>query len=142
MSLSFEILITLFFWSVLFPLMKKSSLYVYLDHIAPFALLSIDYTMNRMPVNLHHIGPTFVILVMYGFVNMIYTLTTGHPVYPVMTFKDFWTLLFLFIAAIIDLGGYYGLYLLTRWKISKIQHMDEEIQNTLTLFDTDGKESP
>ena len=52
-SVTFEIMITIFFWGVLFPIMLSDGdtpdMFTFIDHIMPIVILTIDYTMNRIP---------------------------------------------------------------------------------------------
>ena len=119
-SLTFEIIITLFFWSVLFPLIKIQNIPLYLDHITPIVMLGIDYCMNRIPFNLRHLPISMGIMLIYGVVNMTYVLTTGKPIYPPLNYKDVMSFVYMILLAALEGAGYFGFYYLTLWKLKKV----------------------
>ena len=88
-SLTFEVIITIFFWAVLFPDQDTAfDPFDFIDHIAPFLILVIEYSMNRIPFSMRHMPLSLALLLVYGIVNMCYSLVTGDPVYPVLTWLD------------------------------------------------------
>ena len=118
-SLSFEVIITLFFWGVLFD-PDDNDVWDYVDHILPIAILVLDYAMNRVPFIFRHLAVSINIMFIYGLVNLLYTLSTGTPVYPPLNFKDALSYVWLLVLAFLECATYYGLTVLTRWKIGKI----------------------
>ena len=79
-ALTFELIVTLFFWAVLFPDMTesdKSDPFEFIDHIAPIVILIIEYSFNRIPFNMKHCPVSVGILVFYGIFNMAWTLQLG-----------------------------------------------------------------
>jgi hypothetical protein len=124
-SLTFEIIITLFFWAVLVPGLSEESKrnpWTFIDHIAPIIILGIDYCLNRIPFNLRHLPISMGMMLAYGVVNMSYTLATGHPIYDPLTYKDVMSFVWMILLAALEGGGYYGFYHLTNWKLSKVHH--------------------
>jgi hypothetical protein len=122
-SITFEIIITLFFWGVLFPNMNaqaKSNPFTYIDHIAPITILSIDYCLNRIPFNLRHLPISMGLMLTYGVVNMSYTLATGRPIYPPLNYHDVMSFVWMIVLAGLEGGGYFGFYHLTIWKLKKV----------------------
>jgi hypothetical protein len=73
-SLTYEIIITLFFWVILYPSITNPSVFTFLDHIAPIVILLLDYVMNRIPFSIRHLPVAFALLIIYLLVNMIWTL--------------------------------------------------------------------
>jgi hypothetical protein len=137
-SLTFEILITIFFWSVLFPIMIKTGkhpgIFTFIDHIAPVVVLTIDYTMNRIPFTLKHLPLTLIILVSYGVVNMVKTLVTGIPVYPPLNYHDFMTFVWMAVLLLLEVLAYMAMCALTKWKNAKIARIDMKKGSELTVF--------
>jgi hypothetical protein len=103
-SFTFEIIITIFFWAILFPLMKKADVFTFIDHIAPIVILLIDYTMSRIPFTIRHLPLAMIILLIYGTINMTWTLVTGHPVYPPLDFKGPMTAVYSLLLALFEVG--------------------------------------
>jgi hypothetical protein len=121
-SLTFEIIITLFFWGVLFPGLDSHSLSTYIDHIAPIVILTIDYCLNRIPFNLRHLPLSMGLMFIYGIVNMTYTLLSGDPIYKPLTFKNVMSYVWVIVLGGLEGGAYFGLYHLTLWKLKKVQN--------------------
>jgi len=119
-SLTFEIIITLFFWAVLFPLMKSKSAWTFIDHISPILILTIDYCLNRIPFSLRHLPLSMGILLIYGIVNMTYTLVTHKPIYPPLNFHDFMSFVWAVVLVGLEAAGFLGMYHLTQWKLRKV----------------------
>lgn len=137
-SLTFEILITMFFWSVLFPIIVKSGktpgIFTYIDHIAPLVILTLDYAMNRIPFNMRHLPLSVFILFTYGIVNLTKTLVTGKPVYPPLNFKDFMSIVWSTVLLMLEILAYVFLYHLTRCKNARIAAIDDKQGSELTVF--------
>jgi hypothetical protein len=119
-SLTFEIIITLFFWTVLFAAVKHSSIKLFLDHITPIVILVIDYAMNRIPFNLRHMPISAALMLIYGIVNFVKTLVTGVPVYPPLNFKDVMSYVWSVLLLGLEFIGYIAMFYFTRWKLKKI----------------------
>jgi hypothetical protein len=86
-SFTFEIIITILFWAVLFPKIQKPNPFSFIDHIVPIAILLIDYSMSRIPFSNRHLPLAMILLLIYCTFNMTWTLVTGQPVYPPFDFK-------------------------------------------------------
>ena len=113
-SLTFEVIITLFFWVVLYePGDPTITTWDYPDHIVPIVILSADYCMNRIPFNMRHLPVTLSIMLVYGIVNMTYTLVTGTPVYPPLNFHDVLSFVWLIVLVILQCLVFLGLTRLT-----------------------------
>lgn len=121
-ALTFELIVTLFFWAVLFPDMTesdKSDPFEFIDHIAPIVILIIEYSFNRIPFNMKHCPVSVGILVFYGIFNMAWTFTTGIPVYDPLNFKDLMSYVWIVLLLGLEVLGYFTLTHLSRWKNSK-----------------------
>ena len=119
-SFTFEIIITLFFWAVLFPNDKHRNPFTYIDHILPIAILLVDYSMNRIPFSIRHLPLGMFLLFIYGLINMTWTLVTGKPVYPPLDFKSAMTAVWILLLTLLEVGGFYLMIVLTRMKLSKV----------------------
>ena len=119
-SFTFEIIITMFFWAVLFPLMKKSDPFTFIDHIAPIVILLIDYSMSRIPFSIRHLPLAMIILLFYGLINMTWTLVTGRPVYPPLDFKTYMTAVWALLLVLLLVGEFYLMTFLTKRKLKKV----------------------
>ena len=95
-SLIYEIIITIIFWSLLFPAKldewnglvpdKKipsdlSKLSTVLDHSAPLGLLLFDFMYNAVPIAKRHFVFIFLISICYLIVNFAVTKITGDAPY-------------------------------------------------------------
>jgi len=106
-SFTYEIIITLFFWSVLFPGIKHPDAFTFIDHISPIVILLVDYSMNRIPFSIRLLPLSMILLLVYGIVNMAWTLSTGNPVYPPINFKSGMTAVWILLLALLEVGGFY-----------------------------------
>ena len=75
---------------------------------------------------MRHLSISMGLLLTYGVVNMSYTLSTGHPIYDPLNFKDIMSYVFMVILAGLECLGYFGLYHLTNWKLKKIQSKESK----------------
>jgi hypothetical protein len=139
-SFTFEIIITLFFWTVLFWEFKKKNIWLFVDHIAPIVVLLIDYFMNRIPFSFRLLPLATIVLFVYGIVNMTWTLVKHHPVYPPLNFKDWMTAVWVVVLALIQVGGFSLLWFITKFKLRKIHKMDVERHNKFNLFEVDEED--
>ena len=141
-AFTFEVVITLFYWAVLYPGTDESekaephylrnNLFL---HASPLLALLIDYGINRIPFMFKHLPLSLLIIIVYGIVNMTYTLTTGTPVYAPLSFKDGMTVVWIFVLFGIEAGTYGGMFLLTRWKLKKYRELDQKQDSELTVFE-------
>ena len=97
----------------------------------------IDYVINRIPFKLKHIGISMAIMVVYLVINAIYTLETGTPVYPPLTFKDWETIGLTVGVVAIETGIYLLMHYLTEWKLKKYMVLDLTNNSDLTVFSLD-----
>jgi hypothetical protein len=135
MTFTFEIIITLFFWAVLFPLMKDSHPFDFIDHITPIVILLVDYSMSRIPFSNRHLPLSIIILLIYGLINMTWTLVTGHPVYPVLDFKGPMTAVWALLVAFLEIGGFYLMTFLTNIKLKKVHQLDVKKHTQLNQYE-------
>jgi hypothetical protein len=91
MTLSMEVVITIGFWSFCYDAPHEGGLRevnLYMDHSVPILLLSLDFAFNKIWFELNQVWPNALLLLLYGFDNIIYTFATGHPVYPPLTWNS------------------------------------------------------
>ena len=119
-SFTFEIIITLFFWAVLFPNDKHVNPFTFIDHISPIVILLVDYSMSRIPFSIRHMPLAVIILLIYGLINMTWTLVTGNPVYPPLDFKSAMTAVWALMLALLEVGGFFLMTFLTKMKLNKV----------------------
>jgi hypothetical protein len=136
-SFVFEIIITLFFWGVLFPGMKNPDIFTFVDHIAPIVILLIDYSMNRIPFSLRFLPLATILLTIYGVINMSWTLSTGHPVYPPLNFKDGMTAVWVILLGLLLVGGFFLMTWVTKAKLRKVHQIDVQRHNQFNLYEVD-----
>ena len=104
-----QFLITFFYWIVIFDSnYPRTSFDWYRDiytHSVPFVLMIIEFFMNRMCIVVKHLKLTFIFVIYYGFINLFFTLITGKPVYSLLDYKDFKSVLFLTGALVTSMLG-------------------------------------
>lgn len=119
-AMTIEFLIFVFFWTVLFPgLMLDADARAKIQeqgvvvewgmfawHFFPFTFLLIDSLWNRNLWELGHSWLPVTLLMIYVFgVNCTFTLATGRPIYPVLTWKSWWTAFWLVMGVALSLLG-------------------------------------
>ena len=109
-ALMLEVIITGFFWLMLWPILKNKPLVknatpllyfeIVITHILPFAALLIDFLLHTTPIPMRHLVLAISTGVVYVMVNMIIVLSTGNLIYPMFTWTDTksYTLLVILIA--------------------------------------------
>lgn len=132
-------MIVLFFWLVLYPDTDHSEPNNLrdniLDHASPMAILAIDFVINRIPFKFLHLPVSIFIMLMYGVVNLTYTLSSGTPVYPPLNFKDAMSFVWILVLALIETITYAIMFLITRFKLNKYRQMDIDFHSELTVFE-------
>ncbi len=91
MALTFEIVITIVFWTFLFnPDQPVSLAYYYtrLVHSTPLLLLLLEFMANRFLFRLEQLPILLIPGVAYIVVNYGYTKITGNPVYKILTWDS------------------------------------------------------
>jgi hypothetical protein len=98
--------ISLIFWSVLYPFEnnsierpKLSNWLEFMDHICPFVYVTIDWFLSGMKYEKSAIGINMSVVGAYGIVNITYTKITGNPVYSFISWNSLisWTIGFALI---------------------------------------------
>ena len=118
MTLTFEAVTVVFYWFFLYdPLDYPTDWLIFRNHINhsfPFALLAIDFIISTIPFNYNHIGHFLFIMAFYGFgVNLPVTLATGEPVYSVLTWEGFGSVLYVLVLLLLFLMSYFGFYFIS-----------------------------
>jgi len=91
MTLSFEVIISIGFWSFCYDAPKEPGLQevnLIMDHSVPIILLSIDFALNRIYHEVNQLWINIWVLLVYGVINYVYTVVTGTPVYPPITWDS------------------------------------------------------
>ena len=85
-------------------------------HALPLICYIIDFMLNRLPIVMRHILIGIIVNVVYSLINMIITLSTGMLVYPIFTWTDGLTYLYLFLSFLILVFSYTMMYFLAKIK--------------------------
>lgn len=96
-SLIFEIIITAFFWLILWPILKKTEYVqqlsplryaeVYAVHILPLFFLVVDWLLHAVPIAMRHISVMLVVGALYIVLNITVAIAF-KPIYPVLTWDN------------------------------------------------------
>ena len=118
--------ITLIFWTMLFPFSTgKSGVFTYVDHILPFVLTTIDWSLTNMLYSSSAMLLNIGVVLVYGAVNIIVTYVTGKPVYPPFIT---WDSLLSWVIGLALIPLFIGIFYLELWfnnlKINKLKTMD------------------
>ena len=96
LAFSMEVIITCFFWFILYDEMSKRPPYsdsamqmvgLVAHHSLPLIMLSVDFMINAMPVVQRHINMIVPMCSAYLFLNYYVTVSRGKPVYGIMNWK-------------------------------------------------------
>ena len=91
-SLTWEVIITIVFWTVLTTRIKMfDNLFYFWDdqyHIFPLLSLMIEFLTNKWKFEYIHLIHIAVWSLWYGIINLLYVLITGRVIYPFLTWKD------------------------------------------------------
>lgn len=120
LSMTFEFVITLNFWAILFKY-QEGTIYnkILINlavHLVPFLLLLIEFVQNRIRFVFRHLVVAALILVGYSVINIILTLKRGEPIYPKVTYKNGISYVFLSTALVTLVVGWILLYYLSHKK--------------------------
>ena len=94
MTLIFELIVTIIYWSVLHPYLDLSdygllvNICLRTDHSIPFGLLFVDFWLNSCEYEWKHLWIEMPVLYFYGMVNLISTKKNNEPVYPPMSWDS------------------------------------------------------
>ena len=103
---SLNFMITLFYFALLFDANKPFSITLYLsifNHFIPLLFTLLEFSLNNHVFYFNNIPKLYVLPLSYFVVLIIFTFTTGEPVYSTFTFEDIFTLVYI-IAAIFLFG--------------------------------------
>jgi hypothetical protein len=130
-------IITVFFWSVLFPFddgIYSSKLHhwaTFMDHICPFTFITVDWALASMRYEKTTILINLGVACVYGLVNILFTKITGNAVYPpVLTWDSLLSWVIGFALIPLFALAFYLQYWATNWKISKMAPK-ENLRNSL-----------
>lgn len=90
----------------------------------PLTVLSIDWVLNRIWIEWNQLYANLVIVLLYGFINMAVTFSSGEPVYPPLSWDSVVSWIMGLAILPIAVGYFAGLYYLTKWKFRKLQMHD------------------
>mmetsp|Transcript_70941 Transcript_70941/g.82588 ORF Transcript_70941/g.82588 Transcript_70941/m.82588 type:complete len:259 (+) Transcript_70941:21-797(+) len=148
-TFSLETLICIFFWTLLFgDVMTKNAnkpypqnveyiiLNVILHAFSPLCIF-LEVTFNMIPFDLRRGAFSVTVLTLvYTVVNYIGTLVLGYPIYKPISWNSFMTAVFLAIAYILCMGGFYLGYRLQKWKTYRNESLLEGLKNYENISDT------
>ena len=121
-TFSIEVLIPIFYWTVLYPgekLNDRQFLESVCVHAITPGLIYIDLIFNKIKFYKRHWIILALFMSLYGLVNFLVTKTSGKPVYKVLTWEDFSTFLYLLLALVITVLGFGLGYITSELKFKK-----------------------
>ena len=87
MTFTWECVITLIFWTLLYPGYRDTDtmdFWTTIDHSVPLTLLFIDWMFNRIYIEPKQWWIVALTFLVYGFINITVTKVSGTPVYGPM----------------------------------------------------------
>jgi hypothetical protein len=126
LAISMEVIITCFFWFILYDEMSSRPPYstsniqmlgLVAHHSLPLIMLLVDSMINALPFVQRHINMIVPMCLAYLLFNYYVTVTRGKPVYGIMNWK--WPVGFVIPAALLGIGiGIFTLFAaLSRMKL-------------------------
>lgn len=106
-------------------------------HALPLILLIIDFVLNRVPFVLRHIVIAIFVILIYGIMNMSITLITGHPLYPILDYKDYKTALYMLGMLVVLVLSFVGLFFLAKIKNAYYDRVSDRRNKEVYSFSTD-----
>jgi hypothetical protein len=125
-ALCWETIITIVYWSVLWPTevhinkwheIKKN----FLGHLFPLIYLYIDYALNRYYFEWHQIWLVMGTFVAYGTVNISVTKASGKPVYGPLSWDSVFSWCLGLGLLPFAVGVSIGYFYLSQWKFKKLK---------------------
>ena len=145
MCFCLEIVITIFFWSFEYDAPSYNdpwhNIDLYGDHSLPLIMLTIDFCVNRVYYELHSLWINLIYVIVYGLINMAYTLITGTAVYPVITWDSIVACCVAFTMVPFFMLLWLGVYYLSQWKFKKLE-MDMPCMQSQLLLGQSFEEKP
>ena len=115
-SLILEIGITIVFWTMLYDPSDPFSWDSFENiciHSLPLIMLTIDFFMQRWVFRYNHLAIVFMIGIPYLFLNYYWTVTHS-PIYPMLTWDDIESVIFVLSYIALTVLSFNILYLFTR----------------------------
>ena len=94
------------------------------DHLFPVCALITDWFLNCIYYEINQIWANMIVILLYGFVNIIVTFASGTPVYSPMSWDSFGSWLLGLAMLPMATGFFFALYYLTRCKFRKLKMHD------------------
>ena len=108
------------------------------DHIWPLFFCLIDWSLNGFVYEKQQLWPSLTIIVIYGLFNLTLVETTGHVIYPGMTWDSFLAWLEALIVMPVGILLWYLIYWATNWKIRKhIKYHKEKSALVIDMSDSE-----
>ena len=126
-----ELLITIYFWAVLYTQADASAFSdklfawaMYIIHSVPlFCLIVDDIFLNSLGIFKRHYSAVFAVTLAYLIVNMSVALSVG-PVYPGMTWKDLVGIALPLGLVLVSMLIFYLACLISLFKLKSLDQMD------------------
>lgn len=125
-SFVFQILITIFFWVILWPeyrdldKFKESPMLKYeimIDHIVPPVCLIVEFMFNIIPFSKRHSLVTFAVGFGYCFLDFLTVkLITKEPIYPYIAYDDAISFIIPLICVIANVLFFFIVYWISQCK--------------------------
>ena len=87
-----EVGITIVYWTLIYKGPCEDPVFQVfrvLLHTAPLLLNSLDFLLQEWIFKKYHAAFVVLISMMYGMMNLVYTKISGKPIYDIMTWKDY-----------------------------------------------------
>jgi hypothetical protein len=120
-----EIIVSIIFWGFLYkdevsnPFKNIDKFNLHSFHTLPIISLSIDYFTNYWIFKYSHVVITTTYILIYGIFNCIYVLVSGNTIYPILTWKDVMTFVYIFMITLIIVGFHFLFTWLSMKKLPK-----------------------
>ena len=130
MAMSFQALITIIYWLVIFPAYEFKQPFhslnvnnMYILHIAPVMLIYIDFAINRYKFKFEHSLINQIFALTYTFFNIVYVKIGDVKIYEILSWDDVASVVWTWAASMIIFGTHCGLYAITKKRLSKSENV-------------------
>ena len=100
----------------------------YMDHTLPLLMLISDFCVNRIYFEFWQWPVNVIILLIYGMVNMTVTLVTNHPVYSIMPWNSFGSVMVALAMPILFMFVWVAFFYISKGKFALISSDAQKVE--------------
>lgn len=121
-AISMEVVLTGLFWALLWHTPKEYTFFHYFNittHSFPLAFLVLDFFLQKWVFRYNHVWIVLSVALIYAIFNYSWVVAYGKPIYPILTWKDYGSVVLIGMALFMTYISHTFLYLLTQLNTKK-----------------------